>query len=419
MGSHMKIVQFTAENVKKLKVVQITPKGDVVQITGRNGSGKSSVLDSIWFALGGTDDIPAQPIRKGEQTARITLDLGSIKITRKFTEKGSSLVVENEEGARFSSPQKMLDDLIGALSFDPLAFANMKPTQQYSEIKRVSNISIDIDALDAQSKTDYESRTEVNRQAKEARVRAESYEFSYPPMDALIDVGALTAELATVGEFNAAIDERARRRAAVADQIVSGEKRILELEAELVALKASVAANKKLIESAEPLPAKKDSSELQKQINEAQIRNAEHTKRQEQKSLFDRAVAAEAKSAELTKLMENRATIKARAIQEAKMPVSGLSLQDGVVLLNGIPFEQASSAEQLKTSVAIAMAANPKLKVIRIKDGSLLDDEGIAMISAMAADQDYQVWIERVDTSGKIGIVMEDGVVKQDNQEAA
>lgn len=415
----MKIIQLTAENVKKLKVVVITPKGDVVQITGKNGSGKSSVLDSIWYALGGEKEIPGQPIRKGEQSARITLDLGSIKITRKFTEKGSSLVVENEKGARFPSPQKMLDDLIGALSFDPLAFAHMKPAQQYAEIKRVAKIELDLDALDKKNEEDYAARTDVNRQVKESRTRAEGFEFKYPALDAPIDVDGLVSDLATVGKYNQEIDERAKRRANVANQITADELRLGELLEEWERLKASITTNRELLANAEPLPPKKDSDTLQKQITEAQAENSEYTQRQEQKKLFDLAAEAEKKSEAFTKAMEERTAVKTKAIQDAKMPVTGLSLEAGAVLLNGIPFEQASSAEQMRTSVAIAMAANPKLKVIRIKDGSLLDEDGIAMITAMAGDNDYQVWIERVDSSGKIGIVMEDGAVSSDHQTEA
>ena len=35
-----------------------------------------------------------------------------------------------------------------------------------------------------------------------------------------------------------------------------------------------------------------------------------------------------------------------------------------------------------------------------------------------AAEKDYQIWLERVDSSGKVGIVLEDGSVVADNQEA-
>ena len=44
---------------------------------------------------------------------------------------------------------------------------------------------------------------------------------------------------------------------------------------------------------------------------------------------------------------------------------------------------------------------------------------GLRVIQELAATQDYQVWIERVDSSGKIGIVMEDGAVRAVNEPAA
>jgi hypothetical protein len=69
---------------------------------------------------------------------------------------------------------------------------------------------------------------------------------------------------------------------------------------------------------------------------------------------------------------------------------------------------------------AIAMAANPELRVLRIKDGSLLDENGLRLVAEMADAGDYQVWIEQVDTSGKVGIVMEDGAIRDaEIQEAA
>jgi hypothetical protein len=91
------------------------------------------------------------------------------------------------------------------------------------------------------------------------------------------------------------------------------------------------------------------------------------------------------------------------------MPLPGLSFGNKEVLFDGLPLSQAGEAEQLRISVAIAMTANPKLRILRIKDGSLLDDKGMELLRTMATDSDYQIWIERVDTTGKVGIVMEDG----------
>lgn len=60
----------------------------------------------------------------------------------------------------------------------------------------------------------------------------------------------------------------------------------------------------------------------------------------------------------------------------------------------------------------MAMATNPELRVIRILDGSLLDDTNLALITDMATEHDYQVWIERVGTTADgTAVLIEDGQV--------
>ena len=173
----MKIVRLTAENLKKLRAVEITPAGDLVQISGKNGAGKTSVLDSIYWALAGSSHVQGQPIRKGEHKARVKLDLGTIVVERKFADADgkltTSVTVESAEGARFPSPQKLLDSLLGELSFDPLAFARMEPRKQFDELRRVSKLEVDIDALDALNAGDYAKRTDLNRDAKAKRAQVD------------------------------------------------------------------------------------------------------------------------------------------------------------------------------------------------------------------------------------------------------
>ena len=119
--------------------------------------------------------------------------------------------------------------------------------------------------------------------------------------------------------------------------------------------------------------------------------------------------------------MDARAKQKQDAIAGAAMPVDGLGFGAGVVTYNGVPFDQASSAEQLRVSMGIAIAANPKLRVIRITDGSLLDEDSLAAIGEMAKAADFQVFVEVVDSSGTVGIVIEDGLVAStpESREAA
>jgi hypothetical protein len=80
------------------------------------------------------------------------------------------------------------------------------------------------------------------------------------------------------------------------------------------------------------------------------------------------------------------------------------------VLYQGLPFGQASNSEQIRVSMALAMASNPKLRVLRISDGSLLDSDSMELVANEAEKHGFQVWIERVDASGSVGIVMEEGI---------
>ena len=100
------------------------------------------------------------------------------------------------------------------------------------------------------------------------------------------------------------------------------------------------------------------------------------------------------------------------------MPVPGLGFDDTGVTLAGLPFNQTGQAEQIGASAAIAAALNPKLRVMLIRDGSLLDRHSLAILAEMAEAHDMQVWLERVTDGQPVGIVIEDGEIKNDQAEA-
>ena len=427
----MKIVALKAENIKKLVAVEIKPDGNLVQITGKNGQGKTSVLDCIWWALAGASHIQSTPIRKGEDKARIRLDLGEIIVTRTFIAKDggtiSAITVENEKGARFPSPQAMLDDLLGQLSFDPLSFARMEPKTQYETLKKFVP-GFDFESIESKQRLDYALRTDVSRRAKEARIQADRIEVSADIPDALVDEVNLIGEMEAAGKHNAEIEQRKANRAefknqierkqdaymALTGQIEAAEKRVKELQEEETKAKAEIATMSQKLSSAQALPEPIDTGALRQRIADAKSVNEKVQLKGSKKKLEEMADKLKAEADEISQRMEAREEEKRKSIADAKLPVEGITFGAGEVLMNGVPFEQASDAEQLRTSIAIAMALNPKLRVIRVRDGSLLDEESLKLISDMADKEDYQVWCERVDSSGKIGFVLENGHLKGD-----
>jgi hypothetical protein len=424
----MKIISLTAENIKKLSAVEIRPDGALVQITGRNGQGKTSVLDAIWWALAGASHIQSTPIRKGADRARIRLDLGEIIVTRTFgkkkTEDGSegelttTITVENADGARFPSPQKMLDSLLGALSFDPLAFSRMEAREQLEMLKQFVP-SVDFAAIEKANAEDYGKRTDLNRQAKTLRAQADRMIVGEDVPDQPIDEAALIVQLEEAGQTNASIEQRKGARANAAQKIEANRsaaasartdaKKLLD-QAEALDREAEDLAAK--LANAGALPEPIDTSGLRQKIEAARETNRLVSLKTERKKCEAEIARLQAESLALTDAMEKREKVKRDAIASAELPVAGIGFGDGCILLNGLPFDQASDAEQLRASVAIAMAANPKLRVIRVRDGSLLDEDALRLVGEMAEERDYQVWVERVDSSGTIGFVLEDGTLK-------
>jgi len=131
------------------------------------------------------------------------------------------------------------------------------------------------------------------------------------------------------------------------------------------------------------------------------------------------ATKAERAASKATATIEACDTEVDEAIANADLPVPGLTLgrlpghDDMIVMLDGLPFDQASDAMRLRVSMAIGIALNPSLRVLRIRDGSLLDHDAMDAIRRVAKDNDWQFWIERVNADGPAAIIIENGRVKE------
>lgn len=410
----MKILQLAAENLKRLKVVDITPTKDFVLITGANGSGKSSVLDSIWFLLAGQGAICDRPVRDGQEEAHVMAKLGDsadkveLIVERHFTADGTTaLSIRDTEGGKFKSPQTMLDGLIGALAFDPLAFSHAKPRDQFGTLRKVAGIKLDLDALARQDKADIDHRRDINRDVKTMEAQAAAIVVLHDAPDQPVDTAKLMAELEAVTRHNRQVDAANAKLAALKDEDAKTTAAIERLQKRQVEVRAECV---KLV--IDPI---KDDAPIKAQLAGAEATNRQAANKKRKTELEAEIKHKVAQAQTINDKIAQRVAQREEALRTAKLPIPGLGFGDDCVTLGGIPFDQASSSEQLRTSIAIAMAMNPKLRIIRCKDGSLLDDNGLRMLQEMAQAADYQVWCERVSTDGTVGIFMEDGTVKANN----
>lgn len=448
----MHILKLTAENVKRIKVVEIEPAGKIVEIAGKNGQGKTSVLDSILWALGGKGAVQWEPIRHGQERAVIALDIGDerglrFRVTRTFRatddERGytTELTVENEKGQRPKGPQDILNAMIGTLTLDPLEFQRAKPGERVKMVKALIP-GTDFDALATERDLVFRQRTDVNREAKRLRTLADAIPIQPDDPDDKIDTEPLLARLAEAARQASDIAAEAGRRdnlraevrrqtedaaarhrqaqaardsaAGLRRQAEEEEARAARLDAEGEQLSADALDKTRAIEELPPIPEPPDTEAMKAQVEEAHAANRRWEKNSERRDLETRAGEQEQEAQRLSDRIDSIDAEVLRAVESADLPVRGMTFDnDGDVRLHGVPFSQAADSEQLRASVAIAIAANPRLRVIRIRDASLLDTDAFAILADVAERTGTQIWAESVFPHSDAALIMEDGHLKE------
>jgi DNA repair exonuclease SbcCD ATPase subunit len=429
----MRIVRFFAENVKRIKVVEVVPQKDasMVVIGGQNDAGKSSCLDAIEMALAGARSHPAEPLRKGAKSGRVVLDLGDIVVTRTFTRGDTALVVESKAGKKFAGPQAMLDKLYGELTFDPLEFERQDVKKQAETLRKL--VGLDFSDLEKVREKLYADRTLENKTLGMLQASLAGIERYEDAPEAEVSVQALSAELAAAEALVMAAVEAERKEAEAnakwreAESVnESAKSEVARLERQLAAARerqaeadvAAEAAHSRLEEATKATEAAgakvPDTAPLHAKLTEAEGIN-EKVRANASYAAQEAALSEQRRTCEdLTHQIEAVDEEKARRLAEAAYPVPGLSMSEaGDVLFSGIPFEKASTSDRIRVSVAMGLALHPKLKVLLVRDGSLIGEKKLQVIEEMVREAGAQLWLEMMqeEPSGRTTVFIEDGMV--------
>lgn len=408
------VIGLQVENFKRINAVHINPDptNPLVEISGANAQGKSSVIEALWSALESSSAAKAtrttKPVRDGEKKATVRVDLGDIIVTRTWTDTGTTKleVTSAETGAKYPSPQKLLDGLMGKLSFDPLAFTRMSSKEQVNTLLDLVDLDVDLDELAKEREAVFSQRTDVGRE-KKALGTIPSINEDLPAEE--------TSASEIIGRLRAAQQQAAKNAEAI-HNLEAYRQRVQDIEAEIKELQERLEAGNRYVAEVEQqvanLPTPESEDELNEQLATVEERNAAIRANNQARDAASRANDLDTQYQELTDQIAAIDTRKNDALSTAKFPLEGLSFDADGVTFQGVPLGQASSAEQIRVSCALAAAMNPNVRVMRVEDGSLLDRDSRKMLAELAAEQDFQVWMELVDETGTVGIVIEDGHVK-------
>ena len=417
----MRVIGLTVENFLRVEAAEIRPDGAMVVIAGPNEAGKSSVgVKAIWAAIEGAAAAPEKPIREGADRARLYVELGdetgpTLEVERIFTANNMRLVVKErrEDGTavRFDKPQAMLSALVSRIAFDPEAFSRMAPREQAAMLADLAGL--DTSDLDAEYDRVYDERRDLGRRFRDFGV-APVPEGDRPDG---VDVAALLDTLRSMREEESAYSAWGDTCLRASTDVQHAEDTVARLAGELAAAEIDLRNARAEHEAADAKWKSLDDPSdrivrLESELAAAESRNATvrdwdaAAARVEARGKIE--AAGKAKTARIDEIKAERA----ERVAAANMPVEGLSIEDDIVLYDGQPFSQASKGRSFDVSLAIGMAAKPKLRVLSIEHGSLLDSKMMSSVEKRCTEKGWQAFVERVaDADSGVGIYIEDGVI--------
>ena len=407
----MKINKLEIENVKRVKALKMEPTANGLTIIGgNNGQGKTSVLDAIAWALGGEKFRPSQAEREGSvipPNLKVVMNNGLV-VER--TGKNSTLKVTDPSGEK--AGQKLLDSFVEKLALDLPKFMESSGKEKADTLLKIIGVGDQLAILEKEEKELYQERLYVGRTAdqKEKFAKEQIYYPDAPkepvsPAELIRQQQEILARNAQRLQWKRDYDNILNEMDILRHKIeeyerVAAEGRIKLQELEKQRIESEKTPNELKMESTEELEA-----------NIAQIDEINRKVRinLDKEKAEDDAGEYREKYDTLTSRIEDIRERKRKLLDNAELPLPGLSVQDGELIYHGQKWDNMSGAERLKVSTAIVRKLNPECGFVLMDKLEQMDLNTLREFGEWLEKEGLQVIATRVSTGDECSIIIEDG----------
>lgn len=409
MSEIVKINTLELENIKRVKTVVLTPtKNGLTVIGGRNNQGKTSVIDAIAWVLGGDKFKPSTPQREGSiipPHLKVTLSNGLI-VER--SGKNSTLKVIDPNGNK--SGQQLLNEFVEQFALNLPKFMDASAKTKADILLKIIGVGDRLYQLENEETTLYNKRHAIGQIADQKSKFVKEMQFFEGVPNAPISASELIMRQQEILAKNA---ENQRLRANT-KQLESKANELQELintkSKELTAILAQLEIARK----SSAFLRDESTAELEADIaNIDEINSKVRANLERQKAEIE---AEEYRSQYNAYTEDIEAVRKARLdlLNNADLPLAGLSVENGELTYKGFKWDNLSGSEQLKVATAVVRKLNPKCGFVLLDKLEQMDLETLREFAEWLETEDLQAIATRVSTGGECSVIIEDGYVKNE-----
>ena len=414
----VKITALELENIKRIKAVRIVPtENGLTVIGGKNNQGKTSVLDGIAYALGGSAYKPSTVKRDGSMVdpyLKVTLSNGLI-VERKG--KDSTLTVTDPSGKR--SGQTLLDSFISTFALDLPKFMSANDKEKARVLLQILGIGDQLAKYEKEEQRLYDERQAIGRIAREKQGHADQMpQWDGVPAE-LISASDLIKQqqeiLARNGENQRKRDrlrEITMEKHRIADEITRLEAQMSDLKERLKERKEIYEQTRLDEETAMKTVAQlvdESTEELEDNLADIEAINVKIRQNLEKEKAQIEADAYSQQYKDLNQQIDKLRDDRMKLLDGADLPLKGLGVDQGVLTYNGQAWDGMSGSDQLRVATAIVRKLKPECGFVLLDKLEQMDLDTLQSFTQWLESEGLQAIGTRVSTGDECTIYIEDG----------
>lgn len=404
--SNYHLAKVYAKNIGGLREIEIFADRSVIEIAGKNGAGKTTVMQLLEIALRKSAKKFPELLRAGSRKGKVEVTLKEVNgeerivIERKFKKNSSIMKAHNAAGEKIKQVDLMA--FIDEFTFAPEDFCKLKNNEIISLFQPI---------IEEKNPDFFNQVNVLNERINESRMAIKENKSIVKKTNWLPEVkrvekvciNEIRDKISSAEKYNLeqikATEAKSNARAEVGrarSELSNVEQRIFELQTKKNALIGKIEVLEREYESLPDGLERMDIKHLMEELTDSSAQNEKYISYCKYVDNVKYRLELEREIVELEDLRDDSIEKREELLLSVEFPIKNMSWDGENIRIDGIVWEQIEKSRRMEISLEVLMAKNPSLKVMYLHGSEALDDDRFKSIVKAMVKHGYQIWVEKV-----------------------